>query len=80
MNQVSRQNAKADVGPYFYKLLNNSNFGYDCRNNADNCFFNVIYDEIGELSYVKSIEMFLTKASVTLSLLKFSNFRSRKNI
>ena len=80
MNQVSRQNAKADVGRDFYKLLNNSNFRYDCRNNADNCFFNLICDEIEELSYAKSIKMFLTKASMTFSLLKFSNCRSRKNI
>ena len=30
MNQVSRQNAKTDVKKDFYKLMNNSNFGYDC--------------------------------------------------
>ena len=39
MNQVSRQNAKTDVEKDFYKLMSNSNFGYDCQNNADNCFF-----------------------------------------
>ena len=53
MNQVSRQNAQTDVEKEFYKLVNNSNFGYDCRNNADNCFFQPIYDEIEELSYAK---------------------------
>ena len=37
----------------FYKLMNNSNFGYDCCNNADNCFFQPIYSEIEELSYAK---------------------------
>ena len=31
MNHKSRQNAKNSVGKYFYKLMNNSNFGYDCR-------------------------------------------------
>ena len=36
MNQVLRQNDKNDVKD-FYKLLNNSNFGYDCRNNINNC-------------------------------------------
>ena len=36
-NQVSRQNAKNNIEKDFYKLLNNSNFGYDCRNNLDNC-------------------------------------------
>ena len=31
--------------------MNNSNFGYDYQNNADNCFFQPIYDKIEELSY-----------------------------
>ena len=38
MNQVSRQKAKTEVEKDFYKLMNNSNFGYNCRNNADNFF------------------------------------------
>ena len=33
--------------------MNNSNFGFDCRNNANNCFFQPIYDEIEELSDAK---------------------------
>ena len=53
MNQVPRQNAKTNVKKDFYKLMNNSNFGYDCWNNADNCFFQPIYDKTEELSYVK---------------------------
>ena len=36
----------------FFKLMNNSNFGYDCRNNLDNCNFNPIFDELGEITYV----------------------------
>ena len=32
--------------------MNNSNFGYDCRNNLDNCKFNPIFDELGEISYI----------------------------
>ena len=79
MNQVSMQNAKTDVEQDFYKLLNNSNFGYDCRNNADNCFFNPIYNEIKNFSMPQSIKMLLTKASVSLSLLKFSNFKLKNN-
>ena len=39
MNQVSRQNAATDVERDFFKVINNSKFGYDHRNNADNCFF-----------------------------------------
>ena len=37
----------------FYKLMNNENFSYDCRNNANNCYFFSIYDEIGKFSYAK---------------------------
>ena len=33
--------------------MNNSYFGYDCRNNADNYFFASVFDEIEELSYLK---------------------------
>ena len=53
MNQVSRQNTETDVEKDFYKLMNNSNFGYDCQSNADNCFFHPKYDGIEELSYAK---------------------------
>ena len=53
MNQISRQNAKTSVEKDFYKLMKNSNFGYDCRNNPDNCFFAPIFDELEELSYAK---------------------------
>ena len=37
----------------FWKLLNNANFGYDCRNNLDNCIFEPINDEINELSFIR---------------------------
>ena len=53
MNQKSRQNAKNSVEKDFYKLMNNSNFGYDCRNNLDNCQFVPIYDELKEITYIK---------------------------
>ena len=52
MNQKSRQLSKNDVEKDFFKLMNNSNFGYDCRNNLDNCKFNPIFDELGEISYI----------------------------
>ena len=52
MNQKSRQKSKNNVEIDFYKLMNNSNFGYDCRNNIDNCQFVPIFDEYKEISYI----------------------------
>ena len=53
MNQKARQQAPDKVESDFCKLLNNANFGYDCRNNLDNCTFQPINDEINELSFIK---------------------------
>ena len=53
MNQKARQEAVDKVESNFCKLLNNANFGYDCRNNLDNCTFEPINDEISELSFIK---------------------------
>ena len=53
MNQKSRQNAKNSIEKDFFKLINNSNFGYDCRNNLDNCQFIPIFDELKEVTYHK---------------------------
>ena len=53
MNQKARQKATSSVERDFYKLLNNSNPGIDCRNNIDNCILEPLYDEIGEIAYIK---------------------------
>ena len=53
MNQKSRQNAKNDIEKNFYKLMNNANFGFNCRNNADNLKFDPLIDEINEITYIK---------------------------
>ena len=53
MNQKARQEASDKVESDFCKLLNNANFGYDCRNNLDNCKFEPINNEINELSFIK---------------------------
>ena len=53
MNQRARQNSKNLIESNFCKLLNNANFGYDCRSNLDNCTFEPIRDEIGEISYIR---------------------------
>ena len=53
MNQKARQESRNLIESNFCKLLNNANFGYDCRNNLDNCTFEPIKDEIGEINYVR---------------------------
>ena len=53
MNQKSRQVSKNDIEKDFFKLMNNSNFGYDCRNNLDNCKLVLIFDEMKELTYIQ---------------------------
>ena len=55
MNQKSRQNAKNSIEKDFFKLVNNSIFGYDCRNNLDNCQFIPMFDELKEVTYLKKI-------------------------
>ena len=52
MNQKLRQESKNSVEKDFYKSMNNSNFGYDCRNNLDNCKFVPIFDEYRELTFI----------------------------
>ena len=73
MKQKSRQESKNDIEEDFYKLMNNSNFGYDCRNNLDNCKFVQIFDELKELTYVERYHnIFDPKFSefVTIDLIK----------
>ena len=53
MNQKARQKATSPVECDFYKLLINSNFGIDYRNNIDNCVLEPLYDKIGEIWYIK---------------------------
>ena len=53
MNQTSRQNAKNNIEKDFFELMNNANFGFDCRNNANNTKFEPIIDELSEISYIK---------------------------
>ena len=53
MNQRFRQNAKNDIEKNFYKFMNNANFGFDCRNNANNLKFEPLIHEINELTYIK---------------------------
>ena len=53
--------------------MNNSNFGYDCRNNRDNCKLVPIFDELKELTYIEACHnIFDPKISefVTADLIK----------
>ena len=53
--------------------MNNANFGYDCRNNIDNCQFVPIFDELREVTYLKkSCNYFDSKVKdfVTCDLIK----------
>ena len=53
--------------------MNNSNFGYDCRNNIDNCKFVPIFDEYNEITFINQYRnVFDEKVSqfVTSDLLK----------
>ena len=53
MNQNARKTAKTKVEKDFYKLLNNNNFGNDCRNNLGNCKLELLFDGLDEISYIK---------------------------
>ena len=73
MNQKSRQKSKNDIEKDFYKLMNNSNVGYDCRNNLDTCKFVPTYDELKERTYIETYHnIFDPKISefVTTDLIK----------
>ena len=53
MSQKARQESKYPIESNFWKLLNNADFGYDCRNNLDNCTFELINDELREITYIR---------------------------
>ena len=50
------QTAKSKVEKDSYKLLNNSNFGNDCRNNIDQCKLELLFDGIDEIGYLKNLQ------------------------
>ena len=86
MNQVFRQNAQINVEKFFYKLMNNSKFRYDCRNNTDNCTFAAIFDEIEKLSDAKQFqnvfdqESFLGRLSLSGGVYMQHGFRLFKKV
>ena len=64
MNQKARQEGTDKVESDFCKLVNNSNFGYDCRNNLDNLTFQPIRDELNELNFIKKYHTNLYNPSI----------------
>ena len=73
MTQKSRQQSKNYVEKDFDKLMNNSNFGYDCRNNIDNRKFVPFFDEYKGISFINRYHnIFDSKFSdfITSNLLK----------
>ena len=56
MNQRLCQNSQFKIEKDFYKLLNNSNYGHNCRSNLDNFKFEPIYDEIDKISYLRKYD------------------------
>ena len=53
MNQKSRQQVTSSMKRRSFELLNNSNFGMDCRNNIDSCVLESLYDDLNEISYIE---------------------------
>ena len=54
-------------------MINNANFGYDCRNDLDNCQFIPIFDELKEVTYLKKYYNYFdqkVKNFVTSELIK----------
>ena len=52
MDQKYRSNAKITIKKDLFKLMNNGNFEYDCRNNTNNVTFEPIIEEINEISCI----------------------------
>ena len=53
MNKNTRKIAKTKFKKDFYKLLNDSNFGNNCKNNIGNCKLELLFDGLDEISYIK---------------------------
>ena len=78
MNQKSRQTPSSKVGKDFYKLLKNSNFGIDCRNDINNCYLESIYDDIDEVSFISKYTNILSNQNYRGFFTRFDKERDRR--
>ena len=64
----------------FYRLLNNPNFPYDCRNDKKYCVFEPIFEEMEELKCQKNTKTLLTKKNIAACKLRPSSGRNRTRL
>ena len=79
MNQVSRQKAQTDVEKDFYKLMSNTDFGNDCRNNANNSYFCQFMMKLINVCTQEGTTILLVKVLATLFHLKLLKDKLRMN-
>lgn len=68
MKQNARRKAESPAERDFDKLMNNASFGIGCRNDIDNCKFEPIYDEIGEISFIENMKIYLAAKNIKILL------------
>lgn len=68
MKQNARRKAESPVERDFDKLMNNASFGIGCRNDVDKCKFEPIYDEIGEISFIENMKIYLAAKNIKILL------------
>ena len=65
MIQNARQKAEPPADRDFHKLMDNANFGIDCK---DNCKFEPIYDKIGKISFIENMKIYLAAKNIKILL------------
>ena len=79
-NQKSRQETvtRGDkVQGNFYELLNNANFGFDCRDISQNKSLHLIYKENAEIEFINKYEGYKSENCFLLVEAKIKNVRNK---